>query len=216
MELRTLVVYVVVSHCSNKLELCVLLIDQCLTVGNGNNLPSFTDYSDGGGGRILTNHQAIIPSYQFYCCGNVTVWRVDVHPVGSEHQWITTLNLQIWRPSPTEEMDTQLGTGSYSLAGNERISPVSLTAGRVLVTPTPGKYTQFRPGDVLGFYMENVVDNNRGVVLLSSVTFTSEVVWYASVASQKGGCLNTYSVGSSGDLNTLTRAAPVISMSTSK
>ena len=192
-------------------------IDQCLTVGNGNGLPSFTDYSDGGGGRILTNHQAIIPSYQFYCCGNVTEWRVDVHPVGhSERQWISTLNLQIWRPSPTEETDTLLGTGYYTLAGNERISPVSLTAGKVLVTPTPGKYAQFRPRDVLGFYMENVIDNNRGVVLLSSATFTSEVVWYASVASQEGSCLNTYSIGSSGDLNTLTRAAPVISMSTSK
>ena len=84
------------------------------------------------------------------------------------------------------------------------------------MTPTPGKYAQFRPGDVLGFYLEDIVDNNRGVVVLNSVTFTSELVWYASVASQKGGCLNTYSVGSSGDLNTLTRAAPVVSVSTGK
>ena len=86
--------------------------DQCLTVGNRNNVPSFADYSDGGGGRILTNHQAIIPNYQFHCCGNVTEWKVDVHPVRGEHQWVSTLNLQIWRPSSTEESDT-LGTGYY-------------------------------------------------------------------------------------------------------
>ena len=84
------------------------------------------------------------------------------------------------------------------------------------MTPTPGKYAQFRPGDVLGFYLENIVDDDRGVVLLSSATFTSELVWYASIASQEGRYLNTYSVGSSGHLNTLTRAAPVMSMSTSK
>lgn len=185
-------------------------------MGNGNNVPSFADYSNGGGGRILTNNQAIIPSYQFHCCGNITEWRVDVHPVGHrEHQWISTLNLQVWRPSPTEGSDT-LGTGFYSLAGNERVSPISLTAGGIIVTPTPGKYAQFRPGDVLGFYLENIVNNDRGVVMLSSVTYTSELVWYASIASQKGSCLNTISVGNSGDLNTLARAAPVMSVSTSK
>ena len=133
----------------------------------------------------------------------------------AENQWISTLNLQIWRPSPTEQPDS-LGRGVYSLAGNERISPVSLSAGGAVVTATPGKYAQFRPGDVLGFYLENIVESDRGVAVLNSVTFTSELVWYASVAPEKGNCFRTYSVGDSGDLNTLTRAAPVISLSTGK
>ena len=84
-----------------------------------------------------------------------------------------------------------------------------------MVTATPGKYTQFRPGDVLGFYLENIVESDRGVAVLNSVTFTSsELVWYTSVAPEKGNCFRTYSVGASGDLNTLTRAALVISVST--
>ena len=84
------------------------------------------------------------------------------------------------------------------------------------MTATPGKYAQFQPGDVLGFYLENIVESDRGVVVLNSVTFTSELVWYASVAPEKENCFRTYSVGDSGDLNTLTRAAPVISLSTGK
>lgn len=161
----------------------------------------------------MSNHQAIIPSYQFNCCGNVTEWMVDVHPVRlGEHRWTSsTLNLQIWRPSPTEE--SARDTGVYSLADNERISPISLSAGRVLVISTPGKHAQFRPGDVLGFYLEDTMDNDRGVVVLNSDTFTSEMVWYASVAPQEGSCL---SIGSSGELNTMTRAAPVMSMATGK
>jgi hypothetical protein len=133
----------------------------------------------------------------------------------SHNQWISTLDFQIWRPSPTEPSDS-LGRGVYTLAGNERVSPLSLTDGGVLVTAAPGKYAQFRPGDVLGFYLENTVERDRGVVVLNTVTFTSELVWYASVAPQEENCLRTYSVGGSGYLNTLTRAAPVISISTSK
>ena len=51
------------------------------------------------------------------------------------------------------------------------------------------------------------------MVALTADEYTSEVVWYASVGSQNVG--RSVSVGSSGDLNTLSRGAPVISISTS-
>ena len=187
--------------------------DQCLAVGNGNGLPSFTDYSDGGDGRILRYHQAIIPSYQFQCCGNISEWGMDLHPANSQDQWTYTLNIQVWRPSATTG---SFGIGYYNLVGNERVAPVSLTAGRALVTPSPGHYVQFWPGDVLGFYVEEARANDRGVVMITSAVLTSELVWHASVTSKEGDCLNAYSVGNNGDLNTLTRAAPVISISTSE
>ena len=69
--------------------------------------------------------------------------------------------------------------------------------------------------------LEEAKDTDNGVVILTSYSgttnFTSELVWYASIApamatSQNGDC--PYSVGSNGVLNTLTRAAPVISIST--
>jgi hypothetical protein len=116
-------------------------------------------------------------------------------------------------------VDDFTGTGCYSLVGNNRFTSILLSDGVAQVTPSPQDYIQFRPGDVLGFYVEEARDDDDGVVILTSPSsFTSELVWYASIAptmatSQNGDC--PYSVGSNGVLNTLTRAAPVILISTS-
>ena len=151
-------------------------------------------------------------------CGNITEWGVDVQPGGMYHdQGQYSLDLQVWRPSPT--VDDSTSTGCYSLVGNNRFTSITFSSNLVRVTPSPQDYIQFRPGDVLGFYVEEALSATDGVVILTSPSsFTSELVWYASIApsmatSQNGDC--PYSVGSSGVLNTLTRAAPVISISTS-
>ncbi|MCG8621930.1 MAG: hypothetical protein MJE68_08055, partial [Proteobacteria bacterium] len=84
--------------------------------------------------------------------------------------------------------------------------------------PSSSDYIMFRPGDVLGFYVEEARWANNGIVILTTSddtsTFTSEFVWYAipsMTTSQNGDC--PYSVGSNGVLGTSTRAAPVISIS---
>ena len=157
---------------------------------------------------------------------------MDVHRGGHRHQNVYTLDLQVWRPSPTVNDST--GTGQYSLVGNNRFTSISL-GGRgdqvARLTPSPQDYIQFQPGDVLGFYVDGEEDNsdedNRdednseedndddGVVVLTSPSsFTSEVVWFASIAPTLATSQTTYSIGSSGDLDTLTRAAPVISIGT--
>ena len=188
-----------------------------MQVGNGDSLPSFQDYRSTD--RIIHHHQAIIPSYKFVSdqmCGNITEWGVDVVP-GSSRSY--TLDLQVWRPSPT--VDDSTGTGCYSLVGNNRFTSILLTLNLVIVTPSPQDQVQFQPGDVIGFYVEEARVSNHGVAVLNEDVeprFTSELVWYASIApamatSQNGDC--PYSVGSNGVLNTLTRAAPVISISTS-
>ena len=129
-----------------------------------------------------------------------------------------TLDLQVWRPSPTVNNST--GTGCYSLVGNNRFTSISLSKRVAIVTPSPQDYIQFRSGDVLGFYVEEAKKDDDGVVVLtSSSSFISELVWFASIAptmatSQNG--VSLYSVGSNGDLDTSTHAAPVISISTSK
>ena len=166
--------------------------------------------------------QAIISSYKFDCtgqnlmCGNITGWGADLYPGGTNHKnGEYSLDLQVWRPSPTVNDST--GTGCYSLAGNNRFTSISLSRGVAQVTPSPQDYIQFRPGDVLGFYVEEASEAADGVVVLTRpASFTSELVWYASIAptmatSKNGDC--PYSVGSSGLLNTLTQAAPVISIS---
>ena len=193
-------------------------------------LPRFKEYKGSNAdNRITRHHQAIITSYQFDCgnriCGNITEWGVDVERDSGMEQpgeMPYTLDLQVWRPSPT--VDDSTGTGCYSLVGNNRFTSISLNGGVAVVTPSPQDYIQFQPGDVLGFYVEEARDTDNGVVILTSyegiTSFTSELVWHASIApsmatSQNGDC--PYSVGSNGGvLNTLTRAAPVISIATGK
>ena len=186
----------------------------CLETGNGNGLTSFEDYDERSDrdNRITRGHQAIIPSYKFDCddmCGNITEWGVDVYNDDEGHQNKYTLDLQVWRPSST--VNDSIGTGQYSLVGNNRFTSISLSDQVAIVTPSPQDYIQFQPGDVLGFYVEEP-HNNDGVVVLTGSSFTSEVVWFASIATSQ----TTYSIGSSGDLDTSTRAAPVISIGTGK
>ena len=61
--------------------------EQCLQQGEGRQLPDFKDMA-GNGAPIYRRHQAIIPTYKFECCGNITEWGVDVH----------TSNDQIYMP----------------------------------------------------------------------------------------------------------------------
>ena len=65
----------------------------------------------------------------------------------------------------------------------------------------------------MGFYVEEARDDDRGVVVLTTDGYSSEVVLYASVGSQSVG--SSVSVGSSGDLSSMLTGAPVITISKS-
>ena len=198
-------------------------------------MPSVQDYRGLDGNRIRRHHQAIIPSYKFDCnpqmCGNITEWGVDVRRDGGNHQPLDpdetpgpgasvpyTLDLQVWRPSPTVNDST--GTGCYSLVGNNRFTSIPLSGGVASpLVPSSSDYIIFRPGDVLGVYVEEAREDDDGVVILTTSgdtsTFTSESVWYAIpsvTASQNGDC--PYSAGSNGVLNIVTTGAAVLSIST--
>ena len=196
------------------------LVAQSLQTGNGNGLPELKDYlHDENNHRLFLHHQAIIDTYRFNCCGNITKWGVEVfRNVDNAY----SLDFQVWRPSPTVNDST--GSGCYSLVGNNRFTSISLSGGTAIVVPSPQDYIRFQSRDVLGFYVENTGDNDtnpepmytpNGVVMHPNISFTSELVWYASITptmttSQSGDC--PYSVGSNGILNSSTHAAPVISI----
>ena len=188
--------------------------DQCIqTNTDSQSLPSFENYGRNVG-RINRYHQAIIPSYRFTCCGEITAWRVDVEPGRGGDNEEYTINFQVWRPSPTVG---QTDGGVYSLVGNNRFTSISLDGGVVeSLLPSSSNYIMFQPGDVLGFYVEEARDdNNKGVAVLTTDQYTRESMWYASATSQTvAGC--PISVGSGGDLNTMLQGAPVISISTGK
>ena len=179
----------------------------------------FPDGYGSSGYEIAYQQQAIFPHYQLNCCGNITVWGVDLNPAGANRNGRYSLDLQVWRPSPTVNEST--GTGCYSLVGNNKFTSISslIFPGVAIVTPSPQDYISFQPGDVLGVYVEDVsVTTTDGVVVLTTSPFDSSgYVWYASIAattSQNGAC--PYSVGSSGVLDSLIRGAPVISISISR
>ena len=169
---------------------------------------------------IPEQHQVLIPSYRFTCCGNITEWGVDVHPAGGRHDRVYNLDLQVWRPSPTVQT-----TGCYSLVRNNRFTSVPLANQVAVVTPLPQEQIEFQPDDVLGFKLENTDGNDGGVVILMDSSeqgdggYETEEVWHTDVSDvvfSSGPC--HFQVGSQAgrDLNTYTRAAPIISVSYSK
>ena len=199
----------------------------CLQTNDEHGLPFFQGYgscSDCPGGpnkRIHHQHQAIIPSYRFNCCGNITEWGVDLNPDRAPRNNARKFDfiLQVWRPSPTVNVSDSNYNGCFSLVNAFSVmSTVSQSEGIVRVTPSLQYQLEFQTGDVLGFYVESHggSDHDNGVVLLDNGTHTSVLVWFASTdiiaqPSQSGSC--PYSVGTNGVLNSSTHAAPVISLS---
>jgi hypothetical protein len=147
---------------------------------------------------------------------------VDLNPNGTNARFDFTL--QVWRPA----LDVNI-TGCYSLVDDfiRREIPIGITPSQAVnvarITPSPANQLQFQPGDVLGFYVESHGegtrpggDDNNGVALLTSSTYTNELVWYGSIGdrtSRTGSCPYPIGSGTSGILSSSTRAAPVISIS---
>ena len=106
-------------------------------MNNENGLPFLQGYIAGANRRIHHQHQAIVPSYQLNCCGNITEWGVDLNPFG--YSVTFDFDFQVWRPSPTVGE-----TGCYSLVNNFAIKETSLPSGPEIdhvarVTPSPQK-----------------------------------------------------------------------------
>ena len=192
------------------------LTGQCLQTGNGNGLPDFV--SSHGKYRIFQHHQAIIYTYRFNCCGIITEWGADVHPGGQDKRY--TIDFQVWRPSPS----VFTGTGCYNLVGNNRFTQISISNGLARATPLPQDHVQFQPGDVLGFYMESEESGDRhgdpGIVLKTDpMSGNGDLVQYASVETDEAtqvGCPYPWLTDSTELSVTLTHAAPIISIHTSK
>ena len=165
-------------------------------------------------------HQAIIPSYRFTCCGNITEWGVDVDPAGGRNDGFYNLDLQVWRPSPTVQT-----TGCYSLVGINRFTSVSLANQVAVVTLLPQEQIEFQSGDVLGFNLENTDGDIGGVVLLMDSSnqedggYETEEVWYADFSNpifNNGECQLVVGSQPGRTLNTLVSAASIMAVSYGK
>ena len=158
----------------------VLPAQECLRPAANNRDIPFQDLGVGGSVPRLASGdsmgvQAIITSYQFHCCGNVTAWQTYVEPGSPFQDGAYDITFQAWRPSPTVNSD-----GCYGLVGENvftGITPPNINNdGLVSVTPEPTNMVTVQPGDVVGFYALSRRGLNDGIQLDTS--FTGESVWY--------------------------------------
>ena len=123
-----------------------------------------------------------------------------------------TLDLQVWRPSPTVH-----STGCYSLVGKTRFTSIELTNQVAFVTPLSGERIHFQPGDVVGFSVVEARKKDHGVVALRDREderdggYETETVWYGDEADRLPDPDCPYPIGTAGVLSTSMHAAPVVS-----
>ena len=165
---------------------------------------------------LPSGSQAIVTSYKFACCGEITSWLAYVWPSGEGlGDGIYTILFQVWRPSPTAD-----GGGCYSLVGENRFPGVTLgDGGLVSETPQPTNLISVRPGDVLGYFVSsNKRPSLNGGIQLDQSS-TNDTVFYASADTTPlpiGPDSCPVSVGPGGVLSSSINAAPVISVNISK
>lgn len=192
----------------------------CLKANNEFGLPDYRSMkqTDLKSAIVPFQHQAIIPSYKFQCCGAITEWTISI--VINENDTMDNLSLQVWRPTQSVN-----NTGCYNLVGSNNLTSASLDGDSELtiVTPPPHEWIEFQPGDVLGFYAENtkVELEGGGVMMLCDLNtrgdrgYETEEVWYATnLVFSNAKCLAA--VGAGKLLDSSTNVAPIISVSYSK
>ena len=122
--------------------------------------------------RLPSGTQAIITSYKFLCCGNVTAWKTYVHSASGMYQGAYNINFQVWRPGPKLHEN-----GCYIIVGENIFTSISLGSdGLVIETPEPSNILTVQPGDVVGYYSLSREGKQDGIQLDESQSVDS--VWY--------------------------------------
>ena len=91
--------------------------------------------------------QALVPAYKIQCRGILTELTAQVS--GDDTQII----FQVWRPTPT--------AGSYTILADLRYLDLGSTREGDIITVMPLVMIPVRPGDVIGFYIDNSEDGDQ-------------------------------------------------------
>ena len=161
--------------------------------------------------------QAIVTSYQFQCCGNVTSWktRIRLHRATWQEGYYS-INFQVWRPSKEVRTD-----GCYSLVGEDRYENTQLHDNGVIRKKiNPSNHLQVQPGDVVGINTKRLNREIKGGILLKEDTEGS--MWYRTsmfddpLPAAEGEC--PFPVGDRDGrvLSTFVNAVPVLSVDIGK
>ena len=189
-----------------------LLAQQCFQPA----LPFVQLRGDGDLVRLPNGRQAIVTSYQFQCCGDITAWQTYVEPSGANQQdGAYTIHFQVWRPSPTVDSN---GAGCYSLVGENRFTSITLINRAVSETPEPTNIISVQPGDVVGYYVLSNRGDNDGIQMDSGDDSIN--IYYNEDNGGNPILLGPDScpvrAGDGGVLTSSTNAAPQLSIDISK
>ena len=164
---------------------------------------------------LASGSQAIVTSYYFQCCGDVTAWMTHVQPGGGRHDdGQYSITFQVWRPSPTVGSD---GTGCYSLVGQNPFISITrdeFTSRVISATPEPTNIISVQPGDVVGYYAVSEDGGRQGIQHDSRVD--SILVFYNENQVIQGPDSCPISVGLGGALSSSLSAAPLLTAIISK
>ena len=192
---------------------CSASAQNCLLAAGGRDTPVIGASSFP---RLPNATQAIITSYKFGCCGNITAWQTFVQRGGGNHQQAYDITFQVWRPSPTMQE-----TGCYSMVGKNRFANISLSdGGLVRETPEPSNTLTVQPGDVVGYYTVSRRNDDDGI-LIENINQRNDSVWYDTIAENDldagaTNCLFPVGTETVQRLTSSTSAAPVLSVNVCK
>ena len=198
------------------LKLTVGSTQDCLQAAGGEQLP-FRD--DNSSPCLPSGSQAIITTYQFGCCGNITAWQTYVQPGGDGHRdGEYDILFQVWKPSSAAQ-----DNGCYSLVGENRFTSILLSGGGLVSeTPEPSNVISVQPGDVVGYYTfsRNYLDNRKEEGIQLDTGYTTDIVWYLAEFDTNSITLGATNcplpVGDQSDRVLTSNARPVLSVSLSK
>ncbi len=155
--------------------------------------------------------QAIITTYNFSCCVNVTSWETYMRPRNGNYD----ITFQIWRPSPTIQEN-----GCYSLVGQNVFTSITFMNNVPVILVPQDNYVIAQAGDVVGYSTNSRGNRNEGIQLDQRDEYSQNMVWYhphdGSLEIGNQNC--PFPIGSEADriLRTLTHAAPMLRIKTSK
>ena len=173
-----------------------------------------------GSVRFPSLTQAIVTSYKFQCCGDITAWQTYVQPSGGNHRdGVYSIFFQVWRPSPSVDSD-----GCYNMVGEDRYADIQLIQGQdglVNRTLNSSSFISVQPGDVLGYF--TILDNDEDGGIQHDPEFSTESVWYHTNTEQSPlisrGMSCPFPVGEDADtrvLTTFSSFGPVFSVDIGK
>ena len=191
------------------------LAQDCLQGGETTETQIPFDNVASGASQLPVGSQAIVPSYQILCCGQIMEWGTFVQPEGPAG--VYTIHFQVWRPSPASGSGG--GGDCYSLVGENSFQGLTfLPDNPIIASPLSSDRISIRPGDVLGYLVTSSTGGANGGIQLDP-SFMNDVVLYADIGDNPlpvGTEACPVSIRPGGVLSHSTNAAPVFSVDISK